>query len=102
MTDCSCKGLGKRLRDLETQEFLKKAILFDIPEWVLVGEVYELAIPTSIHTKGANPLVQVEEDTGSGFDEIGLHNMQWAVNGDVTLVVTANPDGRFKGRAVFT
>lgn len=102
MADIPCSGLGSRLRDIETQEFLKNVVLIVFGDWVLNGDYYTLDIPKALHTKGNNPIMQVEIGVGLGFESIGLDGELWAANGDVTLRVVSNPDGRFDGRAVFT
>lgn len=97
---CECKGLGSRLRGIETQEFLKNVVTFVILDWVLAGEYYTLTVLVGVHGKGLNPEIQIEAWTGSEYEGIGT-DVFVATNGDVTFRVVREPDGRFNGRAIF-
>lgn len=104
MTDCTCKALGSRLRNIENPiggiPATRTVVYFDIIDWVPNGDNYIFVIPQTVHTRGRYPQVDVEEDIGGSFDDISL---EWDIDalGDTTLMVVRNPDGRFKGRAVF-
>lgn len=97
-----CKGLGTRLRDLETGGKDKRIIEFTILDWILDGHFYVMLIPAGLHLRGKYPIMGIERLVGAEYEAISLDGLLVDASGNVTLRVCAVPDGRFGGRAIFT
>lgn len=64
------------------------------------GGYYSQAIAESTHGRGASPIVQLFEVSGSDYLECLADQVKFNAVGDITLRVTESPDGRFAGKAV--
>jgi hypothetical protein len=67
--------------------------------WVLNADKYQLAILQTTHNRGLNPLIQVYENNLGIYEEVGV-GIEINNLGDITLIITSNPDTRFAGRVI--
>jgi hypothetical protein len=72
---------------------------FTIGTWSLSGSEYSINIPQSTHLKGANPIIQAYELSGSNYIEV-LQYIEINGSGDVTLKLNQLPDIRYAGKVI--
>jgi hypothetical protein len=65
-----------------------------------VGGFYTITVTEATHGRGTSPIVQIYEESGSDFIEVGLDELKTLANGDVEFRVPEDPDCRFAGRVV--
>lgn len=65
------------------------------------GGIYSLVILATLHGKGTKPIVQVMEQSGLDFINVGIA-FKMNASGDITLEVNQTPDNRFAGKIIIS
>lgn len=66
------------------------------------GTEYSIPIPQATHLKGLLPQVTVQELNGASYENLFVDVRAVTTTGDVDIVVTQVPDGRFEGRVIIS
>lgn len=65
-----------------------------------VAGQFSITVTAAVHGRGTNPLVQVFGGAAAPRTLVMPDEIEVAANGDVTIRVSENPDGRFEGQVV--
>lgn len=75
--------------------------VFSTANWVLQSGEYQLSILESEHDVGDKPTVQVYDEVGANFEQVGV-KIRINSTGDVLLIVNEIPDLRFDGKVIIS
>ena len=70
---------------------------FNVGNWSLVGDFYEISVTQGTHLRGTALGIQVFELVGVDYKEV-IADTEVMASGDVKVTISSNPDLRFAGR----
>lgn len=91
--------INKQLTGLTATELSKSVYTFTTTDWVGPTSGY-YTLSNTTHGKGNYPTLHIEELISTKYYAVSPDSIQIANNGDITLYVVDNPDGRFPGRII--
>ena len=72
-------------------------------EWgTAAGGYYTITVTAATHGIGSNPVISVQELTGSDFIKVEADQLKIFANGNVSIRVPETPDLRFAGRIIIS